>query len=124
MWIVSGLVNRILGKGAVSVVKEISDVADKFIQTPEDKAKFEAEIERAISERWKADMESDSWLSKNVRPLTLIVVMGSLILMTFFDGANYLQISDAWINMWSMVSVSVIGGYFAVRTIDKRGKIK
>ena len=69
-------------------------------------------------------MESDSWLSKNVRPLTLIVIVASLIVMTFFDGANWIEIDQAWISMWSMVSVSVIGGYFAVRTIDKRGKIK
>lgn len=120
----SNVVKKILGKNVVSVIKEVSNVADQFIQTPEEKAKFEAEIERAISERWKADLDSDSWLSKNVRPLTLIVVIGSMIIMTFFDGANWLQIDDAWINMWSMVSVSVIGGYFAVRTIDKRGKIK
>lgn len=120
----SGVLKKLLGGGAVSVIKEVSDVADKFIQTPEEKKEFEAAIERTISERWKADMESDSWLSKNVRPLTLIVVIGTLILLTFFDGADWLEVDDAWISLWQMVSVSVIGGYFAVRTIDKRGKLK
>jgi hypothetical protein len=122
--IMSGVLKKLLGGGAVSVIKEVSDVADKFIQTPEEKKEFEAAIERTISERWKADMESDSWLSKNVRPLTLIVVISTLILLTFFDGANWLDVDDAWISLWQMVSVSVIGGYFAVRTIDKRGKVK
>lgn len=120
----SGILKRVLGEGATGVIKEVAEVADKFIQTPEEKKEFEAMLEKTISERWKADMESDSWLSKNVRPLTLIVVMSSLILMTFFSGANLLDISDAWIDLWQMVSVSVIGGYFAVRTIDKRTKIK
>jgi len=119
-----GILKKLLGNEVVSMVQEVSKVADQFIQTPEEKKKFEAEIERAISSRWKADMDSDSWLSKNVRPLTLIVVIVALIVMTFFDGASLLDIDEAWISLWSMVSVSVIGGYFAVRTIDKRGKIK
>jgi hypothetical protein len=122
--IMSGVLKKLLGGSAVSVIQEVSDVADKFIQTPEEKKEFEAALERTISERWKADMESDSWLSKNVRPLTLIVVISTLILLTFFDGADWLEVDEAWISLWQMVSVSVIGGYFAVRTIDKRGKVK
>lgn len=120
----SGVLKKLLGKGAVSVIKDISDVADKFIQTPEEKKKFEAEVERAISARWKADMDSSSWLSKNIRPLTLLTVMVSLVVMTFFDGAEILAISESWIRLWELVSITVIGGYFAVRTIDKRGNIK
>lgn len=116
----SGIFNKLIGKGATGVIKEVAEVADRFIQTPEEKKAFEAEIERAISTRWKADMESDSWLSKNVRPLVLLVVIASLILMTFFSGADLLDISESWIRLWEMVSISVIGGYFAVRTIDKR----
>lgn len=118
------VLKNLLGKGAISVVKEVADVADKFIQTPEEKERFKAEIERTISERWKADMGSDSWLSKNVRPLTLLVVISTLILLTFFDGANWLNVDQAWIGLWEMVSITVIGGYFAVRTIDKRGNVK
>ena len=106
------------------MVKEISDVADKFIQTPEEKKQFEAEIEKALSQRWRADMQSDSWLSKNVRPLTLITVITTLVLLTFFSGAGVLEVDQHWIGLWEMVSISVIGGYFAVRTIDKRGRVK
>ena len=120
----SGILKKILGGNAVSVVKEVADVADKFIQTPEEKKQFKAEVERALSSRWKADMASDSWLSKNVRPLTLLTVMASLVIMTFFSGAELLDISDSWIGLWEMVSITVIGGYFAVRTIDKRGNVK
>lgn len=118
----SGILNKLVGKGAINVAKEISEVADKFIQTPEEKAQFEAEIEKTLSERWKADMSSDSWLSRNIRPLTLAVVIVFLILLTFFDSTQWFDVNERWIGLWEMVSISVIGGYFAVRTIDKRAK--
>jgi len=40
--------------------------------------------------------------------------------LAFFDGAGLLTISERWIGLWELVSISVVGGYFAVRTIDKR----
>lgn len=118
------ILNRLLGKGASEVIEQVTSVVDKYVTSPEEKEQIRQDIERAVTDRWVADMSSDSWLSKNVRPLTLIVVVVALIVMTFFDGASLLSINEAWISLWSMVSVSVIGGYFAVRTIDKRGKIK
>jgi len=69
-------------------------------------------------------MGSDSWLSKNVRPLTLIVVVAFLVIMTFFDGLGWVEVDPAWISLWNMLSVTVVGGYFAVRSLDKRGKVK
>lgn len=119
-----GILKKVLGGGAIDMVKDISEVADKFITTPEEKKKFEAEVEKALSSRWTADMQSDSWLSKNVRPLSLIVVIATLVILTFFSGAGLLDVDQHWIGLWEMVSLSVIGGYFAVRTIDKRGKLK
>jgi hypothetical protein len=44
--------------------------------------------------------------------------------MTFFDGFGLVDVNGAWINLWNMLSVTVVGGYFAVRTIDKRGNTK
>ena len=101
-----------------------SNVVDKYVSTPEEKAALKASIESEISSRWRADMKSDSWLSKNVRPLTLIVVISFLVVTTFFDGLGYLQVDPAWISLWNMLSVTVVGGYFAVRSLDKRGNVK
>ena len=109
--------------GVKETVEAVSNVVDKYVSTPEEKAAIKASIEAEISSRWSADMSSDSWLSKNVRPLVLLVVVGFLVITTFFDGLGYLQVDPAWISLWNMLSVTVVGGYFAVRTIDKRGKI-
>ena len=118
------LVTKLLGKSAQETIKAVSDVVDRYVSTPEEKAALKASIEAEISARWKSDMSSDSWLSKNVRPLTLIVVIAFLVITTFFDGLGYLQVDPAWISLWNMLSVTVVGGYFAVRTLDKRGNVK
>jgi len=118
------LITKLLGKGAQDTIEAVSNVVDRYVSTPEEKEAVRASIEAEISSRWKADMGSDSWLSKNVRPLTLIVVVGFLIITTFFDGLGYLQVDPAWISLWNMLSVTVVGGYFAVRSLDKRGKVK
>jgi hypothetical protein len=118
------ILNKILGKGAKETIEAVSNVVDRYVSTPEEKAALKASIEAEISNRWKSDMGSDSWLSKNVRPLTLIVVIAFLVFMTFFDGLGWVDVNESWISLWNMLSVTVVGGYFAVRTIDKRGNVK
>ena len=115
-------ISRLLQGGARETIEAVANVVDKFVATPEEKAEMKANIEAEISKRWKADMTSDSWLSKNVRPLTLIVVVGFLVVCTFFDGMGYLNVDESWISLWNMLSVTVVGGYFAVRSVDKRVK--
>lgn len=110
----------LLKGNAKDIIEGVASAADKFIQTPEEKQAFLAEVEKTISDRWKSDMSSDSWLSKNIRPLTLATVIVTLVLLTFFD--NLLNTSDEWIGLWQVVSMTVIGGYFAVRSVDKRSK--
>lgn len=113
-----------MNAGVTETVNAVANVVDKFVATPEEKEKVRQSIENEISARWKSDMSSDSWLSKNVRPLTLCTVVVFLILVTFFDGLGFMNINQHWIGLWEMVSITVIGGYFAVRTVDKRTKIK
>jgi hypothetical protein len=120
----SNIIKKILGGGAKETVDAVGNIVDKFVATPEEKAAAKAQIEQEISKRWQSDMASTSWLSKNVRPLTLMVVVVFLVLMTFFDGFGLVDVNGAWINLWNMLSVTVVGGYFAVRTIDKRGNTK
>lgn len=118
------LITKLLGKGAQETIEAVSNVVERYVSTPEEKAALKASIESEISSRWKADMGSDSWLSKNVRPLTLILVIAFLVFMTFFDGLGWVDVNESWISLWSMLSVTVVGGYFTVRTIDKRGNVK
>lgn len=118
------LLGKLKGRAVTEAVSAVADVVDKFVANPAEKEAARAAIESEISKRWSADMEADSWLSKNIRPLTLASVMAFLILITFFDGFGILEINQHWIGLWEMVSITVIGGYFAVRTVDKRTKVK
>ena len=122
--IVNPLLTKLAGKGVKEAVEAVSNVVERYVSTPEEKEAIRASIEAEISSRWKSDMTSDSWLSKNVRPLTLIVVIAFLVFMTFFDGLGWVDVNESWISLWNMLSVTVVGGYFAVRTIDKRGNTK
>lgn len=118
------IVKRILTGGAKETVEAVANVVDKFVTTPEEKEAVRQSIEAEITKRWEADSLTDSWLSKNVRPLTLATVMVFLVLMTFFEGFGISSVNERWIGLWELVSVTVIGGYFAVRTVDKRTKVK
>lgn len=115
---------KLLTGSAKETVEAVADVVDRFVATPEEKEAARAAIEEEISKRWNADMLSDSWLSKNIRPITLATVMIFLILITFFEGFGISNVNESWISLWEMVSVTVIGGYFALRTVDKRTKVK
>jgi|TARA_R110002153_G_scaffold5246_5_gene24689 hypothetical protein len=119
-----GVLKNILTGSAKETVDAVANAVDRFVSTPEEKAEIRSQIEKEISSRWKSDLSSDSWLSKNVRPLTLIVVISFLVIMTFFDGIGLTIVSESWIGLWEITSITVIGGYFAVRTVDKRGRIK
>jgi nitrate reductase NapE component len=114
------LLSKLTLGAAKETVDAVSNVVDKFVQNPAEREAARAAIEEEISKRWSSDMNSDSWLSKNIRPLTLAIIVLFLISMTFFEGFGISSISERWIGLWEMVSVTVIGGYFAVRTVDKR----
>lgn len=98
--------------------------------TPEQKAEAmeilkleyaqEAEIEKQITERWKADMDSDSWLSKNVRPIVVLSAMLMLYVFITLDSVKIeFEIKESWISLYEVVLLTSIGGYFTARTWEK-----
>jgi hypothetical protein len=109
-----------MGGGATEVVKEVGKIADKFIQTPEERQAFEAEMEREISKRWVADVTSSSWLAANVRPLVVVFVIVALTVMTILDATQYASIPREWVDLWKVLSVTIIAAYFGGRTMEKR----
>jgi hypothetical protein len=84
----------------------------------------EAKMQENVTERWKADMNSDSFLSKNVRPLVLIFLVVTTVLLVFIDaGFIQFEVKDNWVNLLELVLITVIGAYFGGRSIEKvRGK--
>ena len=72
---------------------------------------------------WSADMNADSWLSKNVRPMVLIFLVVSTVLMIFIDaGAIAFNVEAKWTDLLQLVLITVIGAYFGGRTMEKRVK--
>ena len=82
--------------------------------------KSEETIQENVTERWKADMNSDSWLSKNVRPMVLIFLVLCTMLLVFVDaGFLEFQVEDKWISLLEITLLTVIGAYFGGRSIEK-----
>lgn len=80
----------------------------------------EAVVQENVTERWKADMSSDSWLSKNVRPMVLIFLVVCTMILVFIDaGFIDFKVEDKWINLLEITLLTVIGAYFGGRSIEK-----
>ena len=113
------------------------DIIDEIVTSKEEKMQLknemqkmlldsEANMQENVTERWKADMNSDSYLSKNVRPLVLIFLVVSTVLLVFIDaGFIEFEVKDNWVNLLELVLITVIGAYFGGRSIEKvRGASK
>ncbi len=87
--------------------------------------KSQQSIDENVTKRWVADMSSDSWLSKNVRPLVLMFLVFCTVLMVFIDaGSIDFNVEDKWTDLLQIVLITVIGAYFGGRSVEKVGKIK
>ena len=83
-------------------------------------ANYQAEMEKNITSRWEADLKSDSWLSKNVRPLVMIFLIVCTMLLIFIDaGAINFEVKSSWVDLLQLVLITVIGAYFGGRSIEK-----
>jgi hypothetical protein len=71
-----------------------------------------------VSDRWKADMASDSWLSKNIRPMTLVYLLTAYLCMAVLDGFGF-HIAEAYVTLLGQWGMLVMGAYFGGRTLEK-----
>jgi len=129
-----GVLKKIFSAGASTLVDSVGGVIDNLVTTDDErlaaKAKLKqivldhkAKMEQNITDRWSADMNSDSWLSKNVRPLVLIFLVISTVLMIFIDaGTIAFTVEEKWTDLLQLVLITVIGAYFGGRSIEKRAK--
>ncbi len=77
-----------------------------------------------ISERWSSDMKSDSWLSKNTRPLTLIYLTISMTIFVILDSTVLLDINEGWVSLLEALLITVYVAYFGSRGAEKITNIK
>ena len=128
------IIAKLLSGGAAKLVESVGGVIDNLHTSKDEKlaaelkikeliASYEVQMEKEISTRWEADMKSDSWLAKNVRPLTLIFLVISTVLLIFIDaGAINFVVEDKWTDLLQLVLITVIGAYFGGRSIEKTKK--
>jgi len=125
------ILSRIFSSGATELVKGVGEVVDNLHTSQEEKlaaelkireliSNYEVEMEKTITDRWSADMNSDSWLSKNIRPMTLAFLVISTVLMIFIDaGTIKFIVEDKWTDLLQLVLITVIGAYFGGRSLEK-----
>ena len=78
-----------------------------------------------VTKRWQSDMTSDSWLSKNIRPLSLAFLTLTLFIYIILDSSlESFKIDSEWISLLGNLLMLVYGGYFGARTLEKIRKIK
>lgn len=139
--IVQWITGTVAEKGA-GLVKEITGLVDESKYSAEEKAAMELKLtevvnkynldvlseatkqalseDQEITERWKADMESDSWLSKNTRPLVMLSLLGFLFIIIFLDscGINF-DVKPSYITLMETLLVTVVVAYFGSRGVEK-----
>jgi hypothetical protein len=118
------------------LIKDVGNVIDKLTTTDEErlaaKQKIQELLEKAdqdaqtqITERWKLDMQSDSFLSKNIRPLVLIYLTVIFTALAFFDGnIGGFKVAEEYIPIFQSLLITVYGAYFVGRTWEKSKKSK
>jgi len=125
------ILTQIFSSGASDLIKSVGGVVDNLTTSKEEKleaerkikeliANYEIEMEKNITSRWEADLKSDSWLSKNVRPMTLIFLIVCTMLLIFIDaGAINFNVKDSYVDLLQLVLITVIGAYFGGRSLEK-----
>ena len=132
----SKILAKIFGNAGGSILQKISGVADKFITTGDEKRAFqkdmeqifldaEAAMQQNVTERWKADLEHGNWLTRSVRPLVLVFLIISTVVMVFVDsGSIVFNVEDKWTDLLQLVLMTTIGAYFGGRSVEKFNQIK
>ena len=125
------ILSKLFGATGGNIAEKISGIIDKHTFSKVEKAQFEkemeeifikaeADIQKNVTDRWKTDMNSDSFLSKNVRPMVLIFLVVSTVLMVFIDaGVIAFEVKANWIDLLQLVLITVIGAYFGGRSAEK-----
>jgi hypothetical protein len=125
------MLGGLLSGGTAELVKGVGGVIDSLHTSKEEKleaerkikelvANYEIEMEKNITARWQTDLKSDSWLSKNVRPMVLIFLIVCTMLLIFIDAGYFdFEVKASWVDLLQLVLITVIGAYFGGRSFEK-----
>jgi len=127
---------KLFGGAGGGILQKLSGVVNKFVRTKDEKAEFEkqmteifieaeAAIQKNVTERWKADLEYGNWLTRSVRPLVLIFLIVTTVLMVFIDsGSITFNVEEKWTDLLQLVLMTTIGAYFGGRSVEKFNQFK
>jgi hypothetical protein len=125
------ILKKIFSGAGSTLIESVGGVIDNLVTTDEEKLEakrklkemimnHEVQMQKQITDRWTADMNSDSWLSKNVRPMVLIFLIICTMLLIFIDaGAVTFTVEEKWTDLLQLVLITVIGAYFGGRSVEK-----
>tara|TARA_R110000772_G_scaffold49574_2_gene114137 strand:+ start:1255 stop:1644 length:390 start_codon:yes stop_codon:yes gene_type:complete len=123
MALLTSIFSKLLGDSSKIIDEVITSQEEKLILKNELEKIINANrsiIEQEVTKRWEADMQSDSWLSKNIRPMVLAFLVFSTVLMIFIDsGTIVFLVEDKWVDLLQIVLITVIGAYFGSRGLEK-----
>ena len=118
----------LLGGG---LIQQVGNVVDNLTTSEDERLaakrameeifiKAESQAQEQVSRRWEADMKSDNWLSKNIRPLICIFLTAIFVVLSVFDGnIGGFVIQESYIPIYQTLLITVYGAYFAGRSIEK-----
>jgi len=123
------LADTLPDKGFLGVLKNLISKDNSLSPFEKEKAlellKMDILEMEQVTERWSSDMASDSWLSKNTRPLTLIYLTVATTLYIVLDSMNIsFDIDAAWVELLKTLLVTVYVAYFGSRGFEKYNKIR
>jgi len=124
----NNLANIIPDQGALGILKNLIKSDNNIPTADKETALKLLEIDsvelQEVSNRWKSDMKSDSWLSKNTRPLSLIFLTISMVLLIVLDSFDIgFNVDNSWIELLKNLLVTVYVAYFGSRGVEKFKKI-
>lgn len=125
------LLKKLFSSGAKDLVDSVGNAIDKLHTSAEEKElvkaeikkkilEFEQQMQKEVTSRWQSDMNSDNFLAKSIRPLSLAFLLVVLTVFTLVDFSFVdLEIKDSWVDLWQLLSITAFGAYFGSRGYEK-----
>ncbi len=106
--------------GVIDVITESDELSEQEKSLAIKEIEKDIVEQKEVSKRWEADMHSDSWLSKNIRPMTLIFLLLSTITVLVLDASiKDFKVEEYWVTLLGSMAITALGGYFALREVGK-----
>jgi len=121
---IGNIIKELFSGGVTDLVDEVvtskEEAQELKIRLTEVENKLTETIEQEVSKRWVADMQSDSYLAKNIRPLVLAFLVVSTVVMVFIDsGTIDFEVKQNFVDLLQIVLITCIGAYFGSRGLEK-----